>query len=35
MLHPSVALYVLNDTYRKVERLGIEVDGVAVAGYAG
>jgi hypothetical protein len=30
MLHLSVALCVLNDTYREAERLGIEVDGVAV-----
>jgi hypothetical protein len=30
VLHLSVALCVLNDTYREAERLGIEVDGVAV-----
>lgn len=30
LLHLSVALCVLNDTYREAERLGIEVDGVAV-----
>ena len=30
MLHLSVALCVLNDTYREAERLGIKVDGVAV-----
>lgn len=30
MLHLSVALCVLNDTYREAERLGIEVDGVEV-----
>ena len=29
-LHLSVALCVLNDTYREAERLGITVDGVAV-----
>lgn len=30
VLHLSVALCVLNDTYREAERLGIVVDGVAV-----
>lgn len=30
VLHLSVALCVLNDTYREAERLGIEVKGVAV-----
>jgi hypothetical protein len=30
VLHLSVALCVLNDTYREAERLGLEVDGVAV-----
>lgn len=30
LLHLSVALCVLNDTYREAERLGVEVDGVAV-----
>lgn len=30
LLHLSVALCVLNDTYREAARLGIEVDGVAV-----
>ncbi len=30
LLHLSVALCVLNDTYREAERLGLEVDGVAV-----
>ena len=30
LLHLSVALCVLNDTYREAERLGIEVDGVEV-----
>lgn len=30
VLHLSVALCVLNDTYREAERLGIAVDGVAV-----
>ncbi|NMM23176.1 MAG: hypothetical protein HHJ11_06710 [Phycicoccus sp.] len=30
MLHLSVALCVLNDTYREAERLGVEVEGVAV-----
>ena len=30
VLHLSVALCVLNDTYREAERLGIEVDGVVV-----
>ena len=30
LLHLSVALCVLNDTYREADRLGIEVDGVAV-----
>ncbi|WP_107772747.1 OsmC family protein [Nocardioides sediminis] len=29
-LHLSVALCVLNDTYREAQALGIEVDGVAV-----
>jgi hypothetical protein len=30
VLHLSVALCVLNDIYREAERLGVEVDGVAV-----
>jgi hypothetical protein len=30
LLHLSVALCILNDTYREAERLGIELDGVAV-----
>ena len=30
LLHLSVALCVLNDTYREAERLGIVVDGIAV-----
>lgn len=30
LLHLSVALCVLNDTYREAARLGLEVDGVAV-----
>lgn len=30
VLHLSVALCVLNDTYREAERLGIRIDGVAV-----
>lgn len=30
VLHLSVALCVLNDTYREAERLGIPVDGVVV-----
>jgi len=30
LLHLSVALCVLNDTYREAERLGVEVAGVAV-----
>lgn len=30
LLHLSVALCILNDTYREAERLGIQVDGVAV-----
>jgi hypothetical protein len=30
LLHLSVALCVLNDTYREAERLDVEVDGVAV-----
>jgi hypothetical protein len=30
LLHLSVALCVLNDTYREAERLGIHLDGVAV-----
>ena len=30
LFHLSVALCVLNDTYREAERLGIQVDGVAV-----
>ncbi|MGL5816284.1 MAG: OsmC family protein [Phycicoccus sp.] len=29
-LHLSVALCVLNDTYREADRLGVEVQGVAV-----
>lgn len=29
-LHLSVALCVLNDTYREAERLGIRLDGIAV-----
>ncbi|WP_134767657.1 OsmC family protein [Nocardioides sp. 1609] len=30
LLHLSVALCVLNDTYREAERLGVEVDGIVV-----
>ena len=30
VLHLSVALCVLNDTYREAQRLGIEIEGVAV-----
>jgi hypothetical protein len=30
LLHLSVALCVLNDTYREAEKLGIEVSGIAV-----
>jgi hypothetical protein len=30
LLHLSVALCVLNDTYREAERLGVEIQGVAV-----
>lgn len=30
VLHLSVALCVLNDTYREAERLGVEVEGVSV-----
>jgi hypothetical protein len=30
LLHLSVALCVLNDTYREAQRLGLAVDGVAV-----
>jgi hypothetical protein len=30
VLHLSVALCILNDTYREAERLGLEIDGVAV-----
>jgi hypothetical protein len=30
LLHLSVALCVLNDTYREAERLGVQVDGVSV-----
>jgi len=30
VLHLSVALCVLNDTYREAERLGVETEGVAV-----
>ena len=30
VLHLSVALCVLNDTYREAERLGLTIDGVAV-----
>ena len=30
VLHLSVALCVLNDTYREAERLGVEMEGVAV-----
>jgi uncharacterized OsmC-like protein len=30
LLHLSVALCILNDTYREAARLGIEIDGVAV-----
>lgn len=30
LLHLSVALCVLNDTYREAEHLGIKVDGIAV-----
>jgi len=35
VLHLSVALCVLNDTYREAERLGITVDGVAVCADGG
>lgn len=35
VLHLAVALCVLNDTYREAERLGIDVDGVAVAADGG
>jgi hypothetical protein len=35
MLHLSVALCVLNDTYREADRLGFRVDGVAVAADGG
>jgi hypothetical protein len=30
VLHLSVALCIVNDTYREAARLGIEIDGVAV-----
>ncbi len=30
LLHLSVALCILNDTYREAQRLGVEVEGVAV-----
>lgn len=35
VLHLSVALCVLNDTYREAERLGIPVDGVEVSADGG
>lgn len=35
VLHLSVALCVLNDTYREAKRLGIPVDGVAVSADGG
>lgn len=35
LLHRSVALCVLNDTYREAARLGIEIDGKAVAADGG
>ncbi|KUG51933.1 osmotically inducible protein OsmC [Serinicoccus chungangensis] len=35
LLHLSVALCVLNDTYREAQTLGIEVDGVAVTADGG
>lgn len=35
VLHLSVALCVLNDTYREAQRLGIEVRGVSVAADGG
>jgi hypothetical protein len=35
LLHLSVALCVLNDTYREAKRLGIEVDGVEVSADGG
>ena len=30
LLHLSVALCIVNDTYREAARLGVEIDGVAV-----
>lgn len=30
LLHLSVALCIVNDTYREAERLGLRIDGVAV-----
>lgn len=35
VLHLSVALCVLNDTYREAQHLGIEIDGVAVVADGG
>src|SRR5919112_6014522 len=35
LLHLSVALCVLNDTYREAQRLGVQVDGVVVAADGG
>jgi hypothetical protein len=35
LLHLSVALCVLNDTYREARRLGVDVDGVEVAADGG
>jgi uncharacterized OsmC-like protein len=35
LLHLSVALCVLNDTYREAERMGVEVDGVEVSADGG
>ncbi|PVG81702.1 osmotically inducible protein OsmC [Nocardioides gansuensis] len=34
-LHLAVALCVLNDTYREAQRLGVQVDGVAVVASGG
>jgi hypothetical protein len=30
LLHLAVALCILNDTYREADRLGVELDGIAV-----
>ena len=35
VLHLAVALCVLNDTYREADRLGLQVDGVAVTADGG